>query len=283
MARTQSLLKFFLLTFALAWGAWGVAIAIWSSAVSILRWPVFLVGVFAPAIVALAFTARTGGRAGVSALLGRIGRWRVGLGWYLFAAGCMAGIKLAAALLHRLLTGAWPRFGETSWLLMALAIVPSAWVQAGEEIGWRGHALPGLAARMGLARASVLLGVIWAAWHLPLFFWPQSDTYGQSFPVYLLQVTALSVAMAWLYWRTGGSLLLVMLMHAAVNNTKDIVPSAVPGATDPFSLHSSLVAWLSVGLLWVLATYLLFQMRAAELDSPRGEQAEPLRDSGTGM
>src|SRR5207248_3501764 len=74
IARTQSLLKFFLLTFALAWGAWGVAIAIWSSAVSILRWPVFLVGVFAPAIAALASTARTDGRAGVSALLRRIGR-----------------------------------------------------------------------------------------------------------------------------------------------------------------------------------------------------------------
>ena len=77
-------------------------------------------------------------------------------------------------------------------------------------------------------------------------------------------MTAISVAMAWLYWRTGGSLLLVMLMHAAVNNTKDIVPSAVAGATDPFSLHSSLVAWLTVGLLWALAAVLLFEMRGAD-------------------
>ncbi len=144
---------------------------------------------------------------------------------------------------------------------MAIAIVFSTWVQAGEEIGWRGYALPRLSARVGLAPASVILGVIWASWHLPLFLVPAADTFGQSFPLYLLQVTALSVAVAWLYWRTGGSLLLVMLLHAAVNNTKDIVPSAVPGATNPFALSPSLVAWITVALLWVAAAYFLARMR----------------------
>src|SRR5207247_2132391 len=84
------------------------------------------------------------------------------------------------------------------------------------------------ATRFGLARASILLGVIWACWHLPQFFIPEADTFGQSFFVYVLQVTALSVAMAGLYARTNGSLLLVMLLHSAVNNAKDIVPSALP-------------------------------------------------------
>jgi len=94
-------------------------------------------------------------------------------------------------------------------------------VQAGEEVGWRGYALPRLAERLGLPWASVALGVIWACWHLRLFFlFDGADTFGQSFPVYLLSVTALSVAMAWLYWRTGASLLATMLLHAAVNNTK---------------------------------------------------------------
>ena len=110
---------------------------------------------------------------------------------------------------------------------------------------------------------------IWASWHLPLFFALEGDTYGQSFPVFLLQVTALSVAMAWLYWRTAGSLLLVMLMHAAVNNTKDIVPSAVSGASNPLSLSSSLVAWLTVGLLWVGATCFLFRMRRMDRELAR--------------
>jgi membrane protease YdiL (CAAX protease family) len=150
---------------------------------------------------------------------------------------------------------------------MAGAIAFSTWVQAGEEIGWRGYALPRLADRLGLSTGSVLLGIVWASWHLPLFFIPVADTLGQSFPLYLLQVTALSVAMGWLYWRTGGSLLLVMLLHAAVNNTKDIVPSAVPGATNPFALSTSLVAWLTVALLWICAAYFLVRMRKMKLQA----------------
>src|SRR6266850_1024162 len=119
---------------------------------------------------------------------------------------------------------------------------------------------PSWVARCGLARASILLGLIWGSWHLPQFFIPEADTYGQSFFVYVLQVTALSVAMAWLYARTNGSLLLVMLLHAAVNNAKDIVPSALPGANSTFGLDASLVAWLTVTLLWICAAYFLAGM-----------------------
>jgi len=170
-------------------------------------------------------------------------------------------VKLSVAIVHRMVTGGWPRFGETPWYLMIAAIAVSTWAQAGEEIGWRGYALPRLSESLGLGPASVILGIIWATWHLPLFFFSGSDKVGQSFPLYLLQVTALSVAMAWLYWRTGASLLLVMLLHGAVNNTKDIVPSADPNAISPWAMSQSLVAWLTVALLWIAAAYFLFRMR----------------------
>jgi membrane protease YdiL (CAAX protease family) len=146
---------------------------------------------------------------------------------------------------------------------MIAAISVSTWVQAGEELGWRAFALPRMAKGLGLGPASVLLGVIWASWHFPLFLMPATTTTGQSFPLYLLQVTAISVTMAWLYWRTNCSLLLVMVLHAAVNNTKDIVPSAVPGATNVFALSNSRIAWLTVALLWIAAAYFLFAMRGA--------------------
>jgi len=170
-------------------------------------------------------------------------------------------------LIHRVATGEWPRFGHEPLYFMLAATIGSTILfgQAGEEIGWRGYALPRLAGRFGLASASVVLGIIWAAWHLPLFFLPGTDTTGQSFPLYLLAVTALSVAIAWLYARTNGSLLLTMLMHAAVNNTKNIVPSVDQNATNPFALSTSLVAWLTTGLLWVCAGYFLVRMRRAEL------------------
>jgi hypothetical protein len=71
--------------------------------------------------------------------------------------------------------------------------------------------------------------------------------------------------MAWLYWRTNGSLLVVMLMHAAVNNTKDVVPSAMMGATNAFALSASLVAWITTAILWTCAIYFLVHMRGAIL------------------
>ncbi len=263
---TRPLLRFFSLTYVATWVCWTAAAAISrrsASGASELAWALILLGTFAPGLTALALTERDEGRTATRALLRRVFQWEVGARWFVFAVAFMPAIKLSVALVHRVATGAWPRFGQESWYLMAGAIIVSTWVQAGEEIGWRGYALPRLSERFGLAPASIMLGIIWASWHLPLFFVPHSDTFGQSFPLYLLQVIAVSVAMAWLYWRTSGSLLLVMLLHAAVNNTKDIVPSAVPGATDTFALSTSLVAWLTVAFLWIAAVYFLFRMRKA--------------------
>jgi membrane protease YdiL (CAAX protease family) len=196
----------------------------------------------------------------VSALLDGVLRWRVGARWYWFAISYSVAIKLATALVHRILFSAWPRFGSDPWYLIPLAIAFSTPFQAGEEIGWRGYALPRLAERFGLARASLLLGLIWACWHLPQFFIREGDSYGQPFLVFLLGVPALSVALAWLYARTNGSLLLTMLLHAAWNNSKDIVPASLPAAASPFGLNVSAVAWLTLTLLWVCAAYFLVHM-----------------------
>lgn len=254
-----SLVKFFVLTYAVMWTCFiSVAAAIPA------RTPpgalLVLLGAYAPSFVALSLTARAEGSTGIRTLLGGVFHWRVAAQWYLFALGYIPAIKLTVALVHRVATGAWPRFGNEPWCVILLAIAFSTPFQAGEEIGWRGYALPRLAARFGLAPASILLGLIWACWRLPQFFIREADTYGQSFFVYVLQVTALSVAIAWLYARTNGSLLLVMLLHSAVNNAKDIVPSAVPGATHTFGLSASLVAWLTVTCLWICAAYFLARM-----------------------
>lgn len=224
---------------------------------------IFYIGVFAPLLVAVLLTARDEGDAGVRALLRRLVQWDVGLRWYAFALTFTIAIKLAVALIHRLVTGEWPTFGSEPLYIMLAATIGSTLIfgQAGEEVGWRGYALPRLATRFGLAGASVVLGIIWATWHLPLFFIAGTDTSGQSFPLYLLQVTAISVAIAWLYANTSGSLLLTMLMHSAVNNTKDIVPSAEQSATSPYALSTSPVGWLTAALLWVCAGYFLVRMQ----------------------
>ena len=182
----------------------------------------------------------------------------------MIALGYFAAIKLSAALVHRVVTGAWPTFGDTPVALMLLGITVSMWAQAGEEVGWRGYALPRLAASIGLGGASVVLGIVWAVWHLPLFILPDSGSTGQSFLAYLLQVTAMSVVFAYVYWKTDGSLLVVMVMHAAVNNTSGIVPAAVGGAVTPIAFGGSLVAWAAVAVSWIVAVPLLVRMRGAD-------------------
>jgi len=248
---------FVLLTFAASWLVWLVTIG----------GPFYLLGVYAPAFVALALTAYSGGRAAVSALLHRMAIVSVPARWYLFAVGYFAAIKIGVALLHRVALGTWPAFAPEPWFLMLAGVAISTPFQAGEEIGWRGYLLPRLTMRVGLPVASLIVGVVWACWHLPLFFVAGADTSGQPFAPYLLSVTALSVAMAWLYWRTDGSLLLTMLMHAAVNNL-NLVPAPRATATHVFALSASFVAWATAALLWAGAAGFLIAMR---LDRRRGE------------
>ena len=263
----RSLLRFFLLTYALTWVCFISVVKMshaprpTAPATAILSGSFLLLGTFAPALMALAVTARDEGRRGVRVLLRRMIQWQVGWRWYLFAVAYMPAVKLSVALIYRLMTGAWPRFGTDSWYIIVPAIIISTPVQAGEEIGWRGYALPRLAGRFGFARASLLLGLIWACWHLPLFFVPGADKYGQSFPIWTLQVVALSVAITWLYAGAGGSLLLTMLMHSAVNQTVGMIPSANPNPGNPFTLSVSLVMRLTAMFLWIAAAYFLVRMR----------------------
>jgi membrane protease YdiL (CAAX protease family) len=265
------LILYFLLTFGATWLAWIAPVHLAEPAASSSLGPggpLFRLGVVAPGLVALVLTALLQGRDGVLSLLDGIRRWNVAPRFYLFAAGYMVAIKLGAAVVHRWWAGAWPAVGETPLILLLLATIPSTVVQAGEEVGWRGYALPRLAARVGLGGATIVLGIVWATWHLPLFLIPGSGSDGQSFPLYLLHVLAFSVAIGWLYWKTGSSLLLVMLMHAAINNTAGIVPGAIREAAAPFAIHGSIVAWATVALAWAIAIPLLVDMRGARLADP---------------
>jgi membrane protease YdiL (CAAX protease family) len=259
-----SLLVFFLLAYALMWVCFFTVALAHIPAHSPLGVSLLLLGAFAPAVAALSLTVRAEGGTGVSALLSRVVQWQVPARWYVFALSYTVAVKLMVALTYRLITGVWPRFSSDPWYGIIAAILFSTPFQAGEEIGWRGYALPRLASRFGLAPASVLLGLIWGFWHLPQFFIAEGDTYGQSFFLFVAEVTAMSVAMAWLWAHTRRSLLLPMLLHAAINNSKDIVPSAVPGARNTFTMHGSLVLRITVLLLWVCATYFLARMPKIE-------------------
>jgi membrane protease YdiL (CAAX protease family) len=266
----RAIVIFFLLTFLVSWSLFIAAANVSrnvapGSTFSAFGYAIYLIGVFTPGLVAVLLSWREQRRAGVIALLSQMLRAPSHFAWYLFAVGYFLMIKLMTALIYRVVVGEWPVFGHESFVFIAAAVIFSTPFQAGEELGWRGFALPRLSDRLGLPVASIIIGIIWAAWHLPFFFFVNADKFGQSFPVYLVSVVALSVTMAWLYWRTGGSLLLVMLMHSAINNTTGTVPSALPMARNPWSIYASPIAWISTVLLCMFAIYFLIAMRRAKI------------------
>lgn len=270
---------FLALTFGLTWTAWGGAL-LWvrhaglsGPFLSVPATALVFLGIFSPGIVALLLTARLG-RGGVGDLLRPLVVWRVGWWWYLFAVGYIVVVKLGASGAHWLIEGVGPLRGPSPILLL-LATVGStvSGGQVGEELGWRGYALPRMAERWGWGWASIVLGLIWASWHIPLFYMPGADTYGQSFPLYAVQVTGLSVAIAWLYVRVGGTLLLPMLMHASFNNLNNVVPGVARTAMNPWMPQAALFGWLTAGVIWVGAGVFL-------LDLWRWDRANGTRSRG---
>lgn len=272
------MILFTLLTFAGSWILWAAASRVLGGDFAHPGPPahignaLYLLGVFAPAFVALLLTSVRDGSGAAKELLRRVIAWSVDARWYAFAILYFPVVKLAVAVVHRLALGVWPGFWAEPLVVMLAATVLSTPVQAGEEIGWRGFLLPRLAARIGLPSASLVVGVIWAAWHLPFFFIAGTDKTGQSFPAYAAGVVALSVALAFLYWRTRGSLFLTMVMHAAVNNIRLV--ATVPSTGGAFAVRASFASWATSAVMWAAAAGFLIAMRGAALFSRPARDAQ---------
>src|SRR5215217_1813102 len=124
-------------------------------------------------LVALVVLAITRGKTGVVTLLRRMVRWRVGLRWYAVAVLLPVAIALATAVFNVLLgaqapsaveLGGWTGLFSTFFILLLIPGLGGTW----EEPGWRGYALPHLQVGLSALLASLILGVLWAFWHLPL-------------------------------------------------------------------------------------------------------------------
>lgn len=189
---------------------------------------------YGPTLAALLVTGVTDGRAGLRALLGRLLIWRVGWRWYGAALVLPGLLGVGAWALHLLRVGATDAPLTVSWeklWLLPLALVVRGVVN-GEEIGWRGFALPHLQRRWNAVSASVILGGLWALFHLPIFFVQGTSVLGSQTDMnplaFLIDVAAGSILITWLFNNTHGSLLIAYLYHAAVNTwTTEIFPTNV--------------------------------------------------------
>lgn len=165
-----------------------------------------------PTMVALALAALTEGPGGVGRLLRQLGRWRVGLRWYVIALGFGLGLRLAMSLLG-LAWGLIPRLqlrplSPPEFVLLALIPLLPAFL---EELGWRGYALPRLLERYSPLAAGLILAVPWAVIHLALHL-PGMLYDGLPPLATLLQLLGLGVILTWLYVLTR-SVPLAALLH----------------------------------------------------------------------
>ena len=242
----RALVGFFVGAFLLPWTVWGSKLAeqhgliSWHLPGGVALWT--LLPVTAAAVVS------TGGRDALGDLWRRLTRWRVPARWYAAAMGVPLALGLAA-------TGAGAALGGSAHLGQTLALPAAvAYLVYGtglflltEEAAWRGFALPRLMARRSPLAASLVLGAVWAVWHLPIFGLAGESDSTIPYGGFAVMTVATSVILAWLYVGSGGSVLLCAVFHAVTDATYSYL--GVVGRD-----HHAF--WVAVALEVVLATVL---------------------------
>jgi membrane protease YdiL (CAAX protease family) len=204
--KRHPLVAYFVLAYALAWMLIPLVVSV-SVAFGLLA-------LFGPTIAAISVTGVIEGRSGVKQLMQRAVQWRVPLKWVAVAVGLplilsLTVLVLNATLLDKPIT-ILQNEAPVLTLILGLLVI-------GEEIGWRGFALPRLQMRFNSLTASLILGSLWAVWHLPNSLIPGLERYLTAFPVFLVWVVSMSVLFTWLANLTQNSLWVAWLFHAAIN------------------------------------------------------------------
>jgi membrane protease YdiL (CAAX protease family) len=254
--KSHPVIVYFVLAFVLTWWMFPL----------LQRQPLLgVLGLFGPALAAIVLAAMLDGRSGVLDLLNRVVRWRVSVRWYAVAVGGPALLALAAAGIAVLLgASSSVQVGTLSIFDFVIFLVV-----VGEELGWRGFALPRLLQRHSALIASLLLGLLWSAWHLPTFLVPGTPQYGRSILAFVVMTTIYSVLLCWLFLHAAGSVLLATLAHGAIN----LFQGVFFGGVDPAAQY-----WLMAGVYGVAALVVLL-MCGPGLSRRPSVTAEPFLSS----
>jgi membrane protease YdiL (CAAX protease family) len=218
--KRHSVTLFFVLTFLIA---------------IVLMVPVMLTGIgwlsliaaSSSSIAGLITAALTGGKQGLKQLLSGFLRWRCNPLWYILAI-FMPAVILLIAFGATVASGA--QF-QIQWNVGWVMVIPTfllITIQAGlgEEIGWRGYATPKLMEKRSALVSSLIVGVVWAAWHIPLYFIPgslqnvlvQEIGFPLTILAYSLSIIALAIVWSWIYLASNRNLWLPVLMHGSTNS-----------------------------------------------------------------
>jgi uncharacterized protein len=246
------LLFFFLLSYAISWSIWS-PLLLAKQGIILYQPPQYLhlLGSLGPALAALIMTRICSGSGGLRDLWRRMFAWRVGARWY-----AIALLPLLLFFGAVLFTG-WNNWEPKSFghsaeypelpaLLYGIAsILFYGW---GEETGWRGFALPHLQTHQSALKATVILSLGWALWHLPLFgFIPGFSRMGVGgiFGWYFSILTG-AIILTWLTNSTGGSIPISAIFHG----TMDIVFGS-PAAPSVTNILGALITVWGITVLFI--------------------------------
>lgn len=275
-------LVFFALTFGLAWLVW-IPLAAFSPPTPILI-PALLVGAFAPSLVGIGLTQLTGSREEKRDYWNRaLSFKRISARGYALILVLFPALMALTLAFDRLLGGSPPSLesarqvvSEPLSLLSFLVLMLLGGALA-EEFGWRGYALDRLLAKWNSLTASLVLGVAWGAWHLPLFFIAGTSQGDMGFGtadywVWFGMVVALAVIYTWVYENNRRSTLSAILLHFVSNATFTLVAglgNALPAQTFTINaaLHGALALVIAAG--WSLQGTAMRSAPDKKLAAPR--------------
>ena len=174
-----------------------------------------ILGSFAPIIAAVTVLGVTEGKPGIKKLFSKFLIWKVGVRWYLAALSITilsATVSVSYLVYNNLPIPEVPILELLLVLLFGLILGPLS-----EEGGWSGYALPKLQAKYTALTSSLILGGLWAVWHLPLWFLPGMPWSTMNFGLFFVALVAVRLVMGWAYNNTQGSLVIAVLFHLFFN------------------------------------------------------------------
>ena len=236
----SSLLVYFILAYLLSWCSY-VPLALQSlGLVSGIPGWLHLLGAYGPLLAAFITAGYYGGSGAIGELWSRITRWRIGWKWFMVALFSVPVVYLFALAIQWLISGIWPSMSQLGQVAELPGVSGLAgwvfWILSfglGEETGWRGYALPRLQKRYDARKSSLILGLLWAFWHAPVFFYNYQLALFNVL-AFLVGILAGSAFLTSLFNSTGGSVLAVALWHGTYNAAVSSAPGIVPAVVTAF-------------------------------------------------
>ncbi len=225
----RNLAYYFLIVFGLQALAYGLLIAgvmkmpAGEGPAVLLKDPLIIIKTLAswgPIIAAFVVTALTEGKSGVRALGKRFWNKNVSFNWLLVTLLILPVLALVDNLVIRVLDGKdYPLFFkyDPAWIILTSFLYAFIFNGVLEEFGWRGYVLPRFQTRWSALVSSLILGVLWVAWHAGQWFVPGSSLYGRDFWLWSLGMILLTIIMTWIFNNTKGSVLAAALFHGTIN------------------------------------------------------------------